>query len=303
MGYSARYHAASLAAVFLALAIGILLGVGLGDNVVEDTTKQLEKSLTSDLADARSSAEDLQAELNREREFSTEIFPALVDDLLLGERVAVVALGSLPQELEDDIEFVVGGDSPTGARLGEVAVVREPPDLRALADAAPPASPAGSVRRDSDALSALARRAGLSLVTGGPPFDRLADALLADVSGRPGGIDAVIVVRDRPSDLAAAKSDATDTLEEGLVDGIQSAGGIPVVGVERSDSDGSQIGFYASQGLEATVDSIDLTSGRLALAYALNGVEGDYGIKASAERLLPVLRPPPRAPVSSFNSR
>ncbi len=34
MGYSARYHAASLAAVFLALAIGILIGVGLGDNVV-----------------------------------------------------------------------------------------------------------------------------------------------------------------------------------------------------------------------------------------------------------------------------
>ena len=232
-----------------------------------------------------------------------QIFPALVDDLLLGDRVAVVALGSLPQELEDDIEFVVGRDSPTGARLGEVAVVREPPDLRALADAAPPVSPAGSVRRDSDALSALARRAGLSLVSGGPPFDRLQDALLADVSGRPGGIDAVIVVRDRPSDLGSAKSDATDTLEEGLVDGIQSAGEIPVVGVERSDSDGSQIGFYTSQGLEATVDSIDLTSGRLALAYALNGVEGDYGIKASAERLLPVLRRPPRAPVSSSSSR
>jgi copper transport outer membrane protein MctB len=303
MGYSARYHAASLAAVFLALAIGILLGVGLGDNVVEDTTKQLEKSLTSDLADARSSADDLQAELNREREFSTAIFPALVDDLLLGDTVAVVALGSLPQELEGDIEFVVGDDSPTGARLGEVAVVREPPDLRALADAAPPASPASGVRRDSDALSALARRAGISLVRGGPPFDRLQDALLTDVSGRPGGIDAVIVVRDRPSDLGNAKSDATDTLEEGLADGIQSAGGIPVVGIERSDSDGSQIGFYASQGLSTTVDSVDLTSGRLALAYALSGVEGDYGIKASAERLLPVLRRPPRAPVFSSTSR
>jgi len=30
MGYSGRYHAASLAAVFIALAIGILIGVGLG---------------------------------------------------------------------------------------------------------------------------------------------------------------------------------------------------------------------------------------------------------------------------------
>jgi hypothetical protein len=295
MGYSARYHAASLAAVFLALAIGILIGVGLGDNVVSDTTKQLERSLTSDLADARSNAEDLQAELSREQEFSTEIFPALVDDLLLGDRVAVVALGSLPQDMKGDIEFVVGDDSPTGARLSEFAVVREPPDLRALAEAAPPGSPARRVARDSDALAGVARRAGLSLVRGGPPFDRLAEALLVDVSGRPGGIDAVIVVRDPPTDLSAAKTDATDSLEEGLVDGITGAGEIPVVGVERSDSDGSQIGFYASQGLLATVDSIDLMSGRVALAYALSGVEGDYGIKASADRLLPAPRRSPTA--------
>jgi hypothetical protein len=303
MGYSARYHAASLAAVFLALAIGILIGVGLGENVVSDTTKDLERSLTSDLADARSSAEDLQAQLNSERDFSAEIFPALVDDLLLGDRIAVVALGSMPQEMKGDIEFVVGGDSPTGARLSEFAVVREPPDLRALADAAPAGSPGRKIGRNSDALSALARRAGLALVRGGPPFDRLADALLADVSGRPGGIDAVIVVRDRPGDLGAAKSDATDALEEGLLDGLQGAGGIPVVGVERSDSDGSQIGFYSAQGLDATVDSIDLTSGRLALAYTLDGVEGDYGVKASADRLLPALRRPPRPPVSSSGSR
>ena len=79
------------------------------------------------------------------------------------------------------------------------------------------------------------------------------------------------------------------------MDGITSAGGIPVVGVERSDSDESQIGFYTSQGLSATVDSIDLMSGRVALAYALSGVEGDYGVKASADRLLPALRRSPTA--------
>ena len=78
---------------------------------------------------------------------------------------------------------------------------------------------------------------------------------------------------------------------------------IPVVGVERSDSDGSQIGFYDSQGLSATVDSIDLMSGRVALAYALNGVEGDYGIKASADRLLPALRRPPTAPAAGPSFR
>ena len=52
-GYSARYHAASLAAVFLALAIGILIGVGFGDDVVSGTTEDLEESLQSDVQDAR----------------------------------------------------------------------------------------------------------------------------------------------------------------------------------------------------------------------------------------------------------
>jgi hypothetical protein len=40
------------------------------------------------------------------------------------------------------------------------------------------------------------------------------------------------------------------------------------------------------------VDSVDLVSGRVALVYALNGSEGNYGFKATADRLLPALRHP-----------
>jgi Copper transport outer membrane protein, MctB len=293
MGYSARYHAASLAAVFLALAIGILIGVGLGNKVYKSARNDLEQSLKSDLAGSRTRADDLQSQLNRERDFSAQIYPALVSNLLRGKRIAVVALGAMPEDMKGDIESVVGTDSPTGAQLSEVAVVKEPPDPHALAAAVPGGSPARKVVRDPAELAALARRAGRSLVTGGPLFDHIQDALLADVSGRPGGIDAVIVIRDRPSDLGSGQSDATDSLEGGLLDGIEGARGVPVVGVERSDSDGSQVAFFDSEGLTATVDSIDLDSGRVALAYALAGAEGDYGIKASADRLLPALRRPP----------
>ena len=291
MGYSARYHAASLAAVFLALAIGILIGVGLGGKVYKSARNDLEQSLKSDLAGSRTRADDLQSQLNQERDTLAQIYPALVGDLLRGQRIAVVALGAMPEDMKGDIESVVGADNPTGAKLSEFAVVREPPDLHALVDAVPGGS--RKVAHDSDALSALARRAGRSLISGGPVFDHLRDSLLADVSGQPGGIDAVIVVRERPSDLGSGQSDATDSLESGLLDGIEGAGSVPVVGVERSDSDSSQIGFYDSEGLSATVDSVDLISGQVALAYALNGSEGDYGVKASADRLLPALRRPP----------
>jgi copper transport outer membrane protein MctB len=290
MGYSSRYHAASLAAVFLALAIGILIGVGLGGKVVKRARNDLEQSLKSDLAGSRTRADDLQSQLNQERDTLAQVYPALVGDLLRGRRIAVVALGAMPEEMKGDIESVVGTDNPTGAKLSEFAVVREPPDLHALADAVRGGN--RKLAHDSDALSSLARRAGRSLVSGGPLFDQLHDALLADVSGKPGGIDAVIVVRQRPGDLGSGQSDATSSLEAGLLDGIEGAGGVPVVGVERSDSESSQVGFYDSEGLSATVDSVDLVSGRVALAYTLNGSEGDYGIKTSADRLLPALRPP-----------
>jgi Copper transport outer membrane protein, MctB len=296
MGYSGRYHAASLAAVFLALAIGILIGVGLGHNVLSGAQRDLERSLKSDLADTRGRNAALQDQLNREHEFSQQVYPVLVANLLSGKRIAVVALGGLPEDIKGDIEAVVGGDSPTAAKLAEVAVVRVPPDLHALAGSAK-GTPWRRLAHDPAALSELARRAGAALVTGGAPLGRFRGSLLGGTSGRPGGIDAVIVVRNQPADLGQRQSQAADGLEEGIVTGLERAGAVPVVGVERSDADPSSIGFFSSAGLSATVDSVDLASGRVALASALTGADGNYGIKPTADRLLPPLgQPASRSP-------
>jgi hypothetical protein len=303
MGYSARYHAASLAAVFLALAIGILIGVGLGNKIVRSTTRGLEHSLKSDLADTRSRNETLQAQLNQERDFSEQTYPALVGNLLSGQRIAVVALGGLPDSMNGDISSVVGAESPTAAQLREVAVVREPPDLPGLAAAAPKGSTAHGVARNPDALSALAKRLGQALIAGGPALARYRDSLLSRTSGRAGRIDAVIVVRGRPTNLGPDQSAATDALEGGILAGLERRTAVPLVGVERSDSDPSSIGFYTSAGLPATVDSVDLVSGRVALAYALGGAQGNYGIKSTADRLLPELVQPAAPPGLSPGSR
>jgi hypothetical protein len=291
MGYSGRYHAASLAAVFLALAIGILIGVGLGHNVLSGAQRDLEKSLKSDLADTRDHNEALQGELSEEHEFADQIYPSLVANLLSEKRIAVVALGGLPEAIKADIEAVVGGDSPTAAKLAEVAVVREPPDLHALAAAAR-GTPWRRVAEDPEALAPLARRLGEGLVSGGGGLTRFRDPLLSGTSGRPGDIDAVIVVRDRPTDLGQRQSEAADSLEAGIVAGLLRSGAVPVVGVERSDADPSSIGFLSSEGLHATVDSVDLVSGRVALAHALGGTEGNFGTKSTADRLLPALGEP-----------
>ena len=61
MGYSARYHATSLIAVFLALAIGVVIGAALGGDTINNTRKDLEQSLTGNVQDApRLVARDLR---------------------------------------------------------------------------------------------------------------------------------------------------------------------------------------------------------------------------------------------------
>jgi hypothetical protein len=170
--------------------------------------------------------------------------------------------------------------------------------VAAIAGAAPKGSQGAKVRHDRSELTAVAQRLGQALVIGGPSYARFSGPMLEQVSGRPGGIDAAIVIRAQPDDLNAHQAAQTNALESGLMEGLESNGIIPVVGVERSDADPSQIGFFTSAGVTATVDSIDLVSGRVALVYALNGSEGNYGIKPSADRLLPGLRHP-RPPVLS----
>jgi hypothetical protein len=61
---------------------------------------------------------------------------------------------------------------------------------------------------------------------------------------------------------------------------------IATVGVDKSDTDPSQIGFYKQHKL-STVDSVDTSGGRIALAYVLAGAQGNFGLKPGAQQPLP----------------
>ncbi len=292
MGYSSRYHAASLAAVFLALAIGILIGVGFGSDIVSGTAEDLEQSLAADLDEARAEADSLEAELEAERAFDAAVYPAVVAGVLRGEEVALVGLGGLDPEIANDVEAAIG---PAGGGLTEVAAVRAPPDLDALAGSLDGREARALSRGSEEELRDYAERAGRLLVRGGPGFDELRGTLLTRYSGSPDGIDSVVVVRQRPDDLEPGEETTTDVLEQGIVAGLRASA--TTVGAERSDADPSSIGFFDAQGV-ATVDNIDLTSGRVALVYALDGAAGNFGRKETADSLLPDLLEADRPPTS-----
>jgi hypothetical protein len=285
LGYSARYHAASLAAVFLALAVGILIGAGLGDSVLSDTEGNLRESLEGDIEDARGEADDLQGQLDRERAFASNAYPALVSERLEDQRIGVVALGALGPQLSGDIEDAL---EPTGAELAEVVVLRSPADAAGLSEALAPGF--ADLEDDDGRMRELGQRLGAQLVAGqGKQLDKVRNVLFSRASGEGGPLTGVVVVRgSEPSE----DDTATAALEAGMIEGIAESG-VPTTAVERSDASESSIPFFAPFDV-ATVDSVDLTSGRVAMVFTLLGAEGSFGIKDSANSLLPELLEPVR---------
>lgn len=286
MGYSARYHATSLLAVFLALAAGIAIGAALGGETLKETRRDLKRSLTGNLEDARESADELSGQLSRSNEFAERVYPALVRDRLDGRRIGLVGLGDLPGDVAGAVEEALG---PTGVRLVAVGVVREPVDTRALAGDLARTRFAG-LARDPEVQTAFGVGVGRQLVLGGSLLKPVRSRLFSRASGNFGGLHGVIVVRDQPESMGPAQRAIAGRLESALMGGI-AATRAPAVGVETTTAEPSSVSFFAANDL-ASVDDVDLVAGRLATVLALLGAEGSFGVKGSADSLLPDLLAP-----------
>ena len=284
MGYSGRYHAASLAAVFLALAIGILIGAGFGSDVVSGTAQDLEDSLSSDLNQAQDRVGELEDELDREGEFGRLAYPALVDGRLRGREIAIVAFGDLDESTAADVRAAL---EQSGAKLSEIAVVREPAPADSALNAVRDSSRKPLSREET--LEVAGQRAGRLLIVGGRAFPDLRSALLTRYSGEPGDVDGVVILRARPEELSEREAARTDLLEDALIAGMSSVSDLlPVVGVERSDAAQSSIDFFDSHAT-ASVDNSNQLPGKVALVYALGCAEGNFGVKETADALMPDL--------------
>jgi hypothetical protein len=270
-----RYHALSLVAVFLALGIGIVLGATLGDSVVSQANKDVRSSLRGDLISARDSVRTATAHLADRDRFDTAAFPYIAGGKLRGQRVAIVSSGPLPQDVESSARNAV---KDAGGTVDSRSQFDARPDLVALGNGAGKGfRPLGTAPNQ---LRPLGRRLGRALVTGGRAAHKLENASPDAFKGDYRGADAVVYYRTNDNRDTQSK-----TFESALLEGMR-ASGVPVVGVERSQTDPSQIPNYVSAGL-STVDDLDIPPGRAALILTLTGRRGDFGFKRTAEAPLP----------------
>ncbi len=283
MGYSSRYHIASLTAVFVALAVGILIGSEIGGDVLDSTRENLERSLTEDLDRTRAQNEELREQIGWARELGAATIAPLVEGRLNGRRYGLVGFGSLPEQVPDSVEEIL---ERSGGTLVGVGVVREPPSIESLA-----AELEGTRFEDLGKVEGLleeyGRTAGRQLVAGGRIFQLSRPELMASSSGTFGALDGVILFRGplpegRPGGPARLGS---RVLSSSMTRGMASTGAV-LVGVETLETEPSQVRFFESRRI-ASVDSVDLESGQLALVYGLGGAQGKFGVKDGADSFLP----------------
>jgi hypothetical protein len=290
-----RYHALSLAAVLLALAVGIVIGVAIGDsNLVSSAKSGIVRDLSSEVGAAQRQTAQLRTQLSSEEAFTNALYPIAVHGLLSGRPIGLVFLGNVSDQVQGLARDAV---SQAGGNVVMVVAVREPPDLAGLArDAAgtryaalaEPASAGGGVKL-TERFAAIA---GRQLVSGGQALprellSRVRGHLLSAFDGTLAKLEGVVVFRSEPAGMTPEATQSAAALESGLVHGVTAAR-VPIVGVELTSTEPSQVPWYQAQGI-SSVDDLGATAGRAALAYTLAGARGSYGVKGTANSLLPAV--------------
>jgi hypothetical protein len=290
--FDLRYHVASLAAVFLMLVVGILIGVGIsGRGFVDDAERDRFNARIADLEEkvdaANASADDLERRQQAAENFVESAYPALAAKRLDRKNLAILVLGpvdptvnAVEREVEEDAD----------GRVSRMRALELPLRLDAV-EAALSKNPELGGYVGDEQLGNLGRDLGRELAAGGatPLWDALEPELVEVREGdlsEP--VDGVIVMRTGEPQMAE-----TSRFLSGLYQGIGSAG-VPVVGVEPTRVEQSAIPVFQRHRL-STVDGVDTPVGALAMLLVLADPDaaGDYGVRDTADRILPPIEPVP----------
>jgi hypothetical protein len=304
-----RYHALSLAAVLLALAVGVVIGVAIGDSDLVSSAKSgIVHDLKEEVRGEQQHASHLSAQLSSEEAFVSDLYPIAVHSLLAGRSIGLVFLGGPSNHINALVRDAV---TQAGGNLATVVAIREPLDMTGLgraaegtryaglagtaAIAATGESAAGAQQTQTPEVSSqLVEHFGAlvakQLVSGGQNIEhelisRVRGPLLTAFDGQLGRLQGLVIVRSDPSTETPEQAKASAAFESGFVRGVGTVG-TPLVGVELSNSEPSQIPWYESKDV-SSVDDLDATAGQAALVYALTGSHGAYGTKSTADSLLP----------------
>ena len=274
-----------MVATFLALGIGILIGsIMLGNDTLVKQQQQLTRKLELQIEELRKKNEAVQAIINNlevsndlKEQFEKQSLPLLVAGRLSGYQVAIIEINHyrfLPELTETlktsgaTVSSVTTVFSDLGFDQEEIQAVLGQKDL----------TPELIARR-------LANEIGQNIITG--ENQKLTNFLIAQgiikATGQYGvPLNGIIIIRENQAQKTYYE---VDTFDLPLIDCFLKQK-IAVFGVEETKVDHSCMKAYQRKEI-TTVDNIDTIPGQAALVLALAGNPGHYGVKPTAQSLLP----------------
>lgn len=295
-----RYHIASLTAVFLALGFGILIGSSFtGPAALSQMKMQIQRQ-NQRLDDAVALNEQDHTLLHQNEDAIEALIPRLVQNQLAGKRVVLIQTGDYPEAVQDASQAITQAGGTVSATIALTAHfdMLSDDDRQGLAKALGAASSDNSNLLRPVAVAIAAGTANHPNVAS--QIADLAQASVIDMSGDLSAPANMVVLvggsetepdSDSDPDLPPGHDDEIISLLRAVV--APQAKPPAIVGCETRDAVQSSIPVYLRAGI-ASVDCIDQPLGALDLPFALNGDNSAFGLKPTADRLVPqTLSTPP----------
>jgi hypothetical protein len=288
-----RHHIYSLVAIFLALALGMLIGVAFiapGTTDARGVARRqlqiqgLEQKFTvlhDDLNDKQDRITALQSQLDNTEQVCKSLLPLVVKKRLAYRNVAIVqtdgndtavaaarsalelAGANVPCSIRISSNFASDSKSLSTA-LSELGVTPKTEEAERINQGLSVIVDSLLRSRDTYGLTVLEKH---SLITSSGPNDRW--------------IKAVVIVGGAES----PDKNTFQVIDLPLIE-LMKQTRAEIVGCETLETKSSCMDAYASKGI-STVDDIDKAAGKIGLVYALLGERGHFGVKPTADRLVP----------------
>ncbi|WP_426595416.1 copper transporter [Cellulomonas sp. McL0617] len=321
-----RYHVVSLISVFLALAVGIALGAGPLKETIGDTLTGQVEQLRQEKDALRTELDGTAGDLKDSETYIDAAGPQLLDGALTGRRVAVIALGKVPDKTQTALDQRLDQSGATVTAHVTLTDMWTDPDVRTFRqalvgqltpylDPAPPADAAV----EADLASALVQ----ALVTADPAnpdaLSNDASTLLDALSSSDNKDNPLVTVSDpvtMPADAVVVVAVPVEPVASGATpppapSADVVAAQVAVVSAAQKLSTGAVLAdgqrgkgtltdaILADGDLAAaltTVSGTDLVTGQinvpLALANRIGGVNGHYGFGDGETPLPPAVQLP-----------
>lgn len=289
-----RYHLLSLAAVFLALGLGVLVGISLSDNGAVTTGQdRLVEDIQQDVDGLRTQNSALERDKAVNLRFQDDSFPFVVGGHLQGKRVALVVSNKAGDDVQRKISSAIHA---AGAQVMSTTVLNARMDPVAVAaklkaDLKTEPQWASADEKSTPALlgTDLAREIGRGGAKALPLLQGIAVDSMAGNYELP--VEWVVLVTRADDEQSPAYSE----LEKYFLLDLKELGVMPA-GCEPEDAPRSEIPLFLSVDV-SSVDNIDTRIGQVSLVFVLGGEKGAFGVKPTADMLIPILRnPKPIAP-------